>query len=361
MRWLTDFLANQGIIAASTPTPIGWSSSLAPLRHLAPHRPGRHPRHHRPWVSQQWRRCCRWASACWCCSGSCRRASRRSTSWSPSPWAWRSGPGPAGVRHRELRPRGARAEDMLRSVGASSASSRSRAPARSCRGRVGGRRARRWGPHRARPIGEPDRAAGARSGTGQRPPLRHGAAPRSTRRWPSGRRPTRAPAAARGLALRVGGPPRGQGRRGAFRGRSSPSAPPGRRAPARRHRRRGARRDDLGTTGQLKPRRCSSAGHAVVWRQVEALHRRAHRNSTSRSGCRPDGAGAQLYGVVGRPWPPSTPDLALDRVEPLATALAIGADALCGGGRRAGYRRVTAVPYPQPLALQPPRRAWRSN
>jgi glycosyltransferase 2 family protein len=104
-----------------------------------------------------------------------------------------------------------------------------------------------------------------------------------------------------------------------------------------------------------------------MWRQVQALHRDriAHRNLDLESiWVTPDGR-AVLRGFDGAAVAATDRDLALDRAQLLvSTALAIGAPAAVAVavdvlGHQAA---ISAVPYLQPLALPAPtRRAWRGN
>jgi glycosyltransferase 2 family protein len=104
-----------------------------------------------------------------------------------------------------------------------------------------------------------------------------------------------------------------------------------------------------------------------VWRQVQALHadRIAHRNLDLESvWMTPEGA-AVLRGFDGAAIAASDRDLALDRAQLLvSTALVIGAQAAVDVACEAlgSHALVTAVPYLQPLALPgATRRAWRAN
>jgi uncharacterized membrane protein YbhN (UPF0104 family) len=104
-----------------------------------------------------------------------------------------------------------------------------------------------------------------------------------------------------------------------------------------------------------------------VWRQVRALHedRFAHRGlGLSSVWVTPDGR-AVLRDFDGAAIAASDRDLALDRAQLLvSTALVIGAPAAVEAAVEAlgAPAVVAAVPYLQPLALPAPtRRAWRSN
>jgi glycosyltransferase 2 family protein len=104
-----------------------------------------------------------------------------------------------------------------------------------------------------------------------------------------------------------------------------------------------------------------------VWRQVAALHRDrlAHRNlDLNDVWVTPDGR-AVLRGFDGAAIAAVDRDLALDRAQLLvSTALVMGATAAVDVAVEALGPAVvmTAVPYLQPLALPAPtRRAWRSN
>jgi glycosyltransferase 2 family protein len=104
-----------------------------------------------------------------------------------------------------------------------------------------------------------------------------------------------------------------------------------------------------------------------VWRQVQALHldRIAHRNlDLSEMWVTPDGQ-AVLRGFDGAAIAASDRDLALDRAQLLvSTALLLGAAAAVDVAVEAigPVAVMTAVPYLQPLALPAStRRAWRSD
>jgi uncharacterized membrane protein YbhN (UPF0104 family) len=104
-----------------------------------------------------------------------------------------------------------------------------------------------------------------------------------------------------------------------------------------------------------------------MWRQVKALHRDriAHRNLDLESiWATPDGR-AVLRGFDGAAVAATDRDLALDRAQLLvSTALVIGAPAAVAVAVEVlGPQAViSAVPYLQPLALPAPtRRAWRGN
>jgi uncharacterized membrane protein YbhN (UPF0104 family) len=104
-----------------------------------------------------------------------------------------------------------------------------------------------------------------------------------------------------------------------------------------------------------------------VWRQVTALHRDriAHRNlDLNDVWVTPDGR-AVLRGFDGAAIAASDRDLALDRAQLLvSTALVMGAATAVDVAVEAVGPAVvmSAVPYLQPLALPAPtRRAWRSN
>jgi uncharacterized membrane protein YbhN (UPF0104 family) len=104
-----------------------------------------------------------------------------------------------------------------------------------------------------------------------------------------------------------------------------------------------------------------------VWRQVRALHddRLAHRSlGLSSVWVTPDGR-AVLRDFDGAAIAASDRDLALDRAQLLvSTALVIGAPAAVEAAVEVlgAPAVVAAVPYLQPLALPAPtRRAWRSN
>ena len=106
---------------------------------------------------------------------------------------------------------------------------------------------------------------------------------------------------------------------------------------------------------------------ADVWRQLQALHRDriAHRNLDLESiWVTPEGR-AVLRGFDGAALAATDRDLALDRAQLLvSTALAIGAPAAVAVATDVlGRRTVTsALPYLQPLALPATtRRAWRGN
>lgn len=104
-----------------------------------------------------------------------------------------------------------------------------------------------------------------------------------------------------------------------------------------------------------------------MWRQVQALHhdRIAHRNLDLESIWVTADGRAVLRGFDGAAIAATDRDLALDRAQLLvSTALVIGAPAAVEVAVSVlGARAVeAAVPYLQPLALPPPtRRAWRSN
>jgi uncharacterized membrane protein YbhN (UPF0104 family) len=104
-----------------------------------------------------------------------------------------------------------------------------------------------------------------------------------------------------------------------------------------------------------------------MWRQVQALHadRIAHRNLDLESlWVTPEGR-ALLRGFDGAAIAATDRDLALDRAQLLvSTALVIGAPAAVDVAVEAlgAHAVVTAVPYLQPLALPgATRRAWRAN
>jgi undecaprenyl-diphosphatase len=104
-----------------------------------------------------------------------------------------------------------------------------------------------------------------------------------------------------------------------------------------------------------------------MWVQVQALHRDriAHRNLDLESiWVTPDGR-AVLRGFDGAAVAATDRDLALDRAQLLvSTALAIGAPAAVAVAVEVlGHQAaISAVPYLQPLALPAPtRRAWRGN
>jgi len=106
---------------------------------------------------------------------------------------------------------------------------------------------------------------------------------------------------------------------------------------------------------------------ADIWRQVEALHgeRIAHRNLGLASVWVTSDGRAVLRDFDGAAIAASDRDLALDRAQLLvSTALVIGASAAVDAAVEVvgAPAVVTAVPYLQPLALPPPtRKAWRSN
>jgi undecaprenyl-diphosphatase len=121
------------------------------------------------------------------------------------------------------------------------------------------------------------------------------------------------------------------------------------------------------SAADLDPAQVDRALLLDVWRQVQALHRDriAHRNlGLSQVEVTPDHR-AVLRGFDGAGIAASDRDLALDRAQLLvSTALVVGAAtavdvALAALGQHAV---VTAMPYLQPLALPAPtRKAWRSN
>jgi uncharacterized membrane protein YbhN (UPF0104 family) len=121
------------------------------------------------------------------------------------------------------------------------------------------------------------------------------------------------------------------------------------------------------SAADLDPAQLDRALLLDVWRQVQALHRDriAHRNlGLSQVEVTPDHR-AVLRGFDGAGIAASDRDLALDRAQLLvSTALVVGAAtavdvALAALGQHAV---VTAMPYLQPLALPAPtRKAWRSN
>ena len=121
------------------------------------------------------------------------------------------------------------------------------------------------------------------------------------------------------------------------------------------------------SAADLDPAEVDRALLLDVWRQVQALHRDriAHRNlGLAQVEVTPDHR-AVLRGFDGAGIAASDRDLALDRAQLLvSTALVVGAAtavdvALAALGQHAV---VTAMPYLQPLALPAPtRKAWRSN
>jgi len=118
---------------------------------------------------------------------------------------------------------------------------------------------------------------------------------------------------------------------------------------------------------EVPPDRLDRALLRDVWRQVAALHQQriAHRAlDLAQVTVTPDGR-AVLRGFDGAAIAASDRDLALDRAQLLvSTALVIGAPAAVDVAVETVGKLavVTAMPYLQPLALPAPtRKAWRSN
>ncbi|HKY67875.1 MAG TPA: lysylphosphatidylglycerol synthase transmembrane domain-containing protein [Acidimicrobiales bacterium] len=129
----------------------------------------------------------------------------------------------------------------------------------------------------------------------------------------------------------------------------------------------GADAPEADGTVEALPTELDRAFVADVWRQVEALHRAriAHRNlDLHEIWVTPDGH-AELRGFDGAAIAATDRDLALDRAQLLvSTALVMGAEAAVEvAASTIGTTMLTsAVPYLQPLALPShTRRAWRND